>query len=204
MKRLLCAIIMCLLWSVAVIASPPLLKASYIVIDKGAMTLTVYDAACSQIFTTPISCGRAYGDKKQSGDNRTPEGFFTISQIRNASSWSHDFNDGLGKRKGAYGGWFLRLLAPPHSGLGIHGTHIPQSLGYRDSEGCIRIENRVLEQLRQMVDVGTPVVILPSAKDEKVNNRMWPIKAGEWEFKPSLTPLPELSPLGSPSSKDRR
>lgn len=204
MNRLLFAIIMCLLWFGAAYASDPLLTASYIVVDKGAMTVTVYDAGYSQMFTTPISCGRGYGDKKREGDNRTPEGFFSISEICNASSWSHDFNDGLGNRKGAYGGWFLRLKTPPHTGIGIHGTHIPQSLGYRDSEGCIRLENSMIELLKTLVEIGTPVVILPSWNDEKVNNRMWPLKAQELIFKPSLIPLPVLSPHGLPLSKGRR
>lgn len=204
MNRLLFAILVCMVWSGAVCASDRLLTASYIIVDKGTMTLTVYDAGGSQMFTAPVACGRGYGDKKRKGDNRTPEGFFIISEIRNSSSWSHDFNDGLGKRKGAYGGWFLRLLAPPHTGIGIHGTHIPQSLGYRDTEGCIRVENSVVDLLRTLVETGTPVVILPSSKDDKVNNRMSPLKAREWIFKPSLTPLPELSLLGLPLSTDRR
>ena len=78
------------------------------------------------IKTYPIAVGKNPGDKKRVGDNRTPVGDFHVVSIENASSWSHDFRDGKGKIKGAYGPWFIRLDAKGWKGIGIHGyTAVP-------------------------------------------------------------------------------
>jgi lipoprotein-anchoring transpeptidase ErfK/SrfK len=47
------------------------------------------------------------------------------------------------------------------TGIGIHGTHNPASIGTLATEGCIRLKNEDLQELRRLVDVGTPVRILP-------------------------------------------
>jgi lipoprotein-anchoring transpeptidase ErfK/SrfK len=41
----------------------------------------------------------------------------------------------------------------------IHGTNRPQSVGGFVSHGCIRMYNRDIRQLFQMVQVGTPVIV---------------------------------------------
>ena len=56
-----------------------------------------------------IAIGKVPGNKQAKGDNRTPEGTFTVSRIQDASTWTHDFKDGKGVIKGAYGPWFIRL-----------------------------------------------------------------------------------------------
>lgn len=144
---------------------------SFIVIDKGSLTLSVIDRNGRQTFLTGIACGKAPGDKIKPGDMRTPEGIFCVKEIQDASSWSHDFNDGKGKIDGCYGNWFIRLDTPGHSGIGIHGTHDPASIGTRATEGCIRLENSELEKLHSIVTPGMKVVILPGADDERDNNR---------------------------------
>jgi lipoprotein-anchoring transpeptidase ErfK/SrfK len=87
-----------------------------------------------------IAIGKNVGDKQRSGDNRTPEGIFSIQSIENAKSWTHDFRDGNGVIRGAYGPWFIRLKTR-WRGIGIHGTHAPDSIGTMVSEGCIRMQN---------------------------------------------------------------
>jgi L,D-transpeptidase ErfK/SrfK len=42
-------------------------------------------------------------------------------------------------------------------GYGIHGTNEPSSIGNAASHGCIRMRNRDVEELFEMVDTGTPV-----------------------------------------------
>ena len=44
-------------------------------------------------------------------------------------------------------------------GIGIHGTHKPEAMGMRDSEGCIRLRNENVVDLKQYVRVGTKVII---------------------------------------------
>ena len=101
------------------------------------------------------------GNKQKKGDKRTPEGTFVISSIENSKKWTHDFNDGFGERKGAYGPWFVRLKVPKFKGIGIHGTCFPTSIGSRCSEGCIRLSNSDIEKLVKYIKKGCKVTILP-------------------------------------------
>lgn len=43
--------------------------------------------------------------------------------------------------------------------LAIHGTDDPSSIGTSASAGCLRVSQRVLERLRRILQLGTPVVI---------------------------------------------
>jgi lipoprotein-anchoring transpeptidase ErfK/SrfK len=47
-------------------------------------------------------------------------------------------------------------------GFGIHGTSVPSSIGKSASHGCIRMRNRDVEELFELVPVGTPVELLGS------------------------------------------
>lgn len=143
------------------IAVSSALAANTVVICKADMKLRVIDDSGKVVFTTGIACGTNRGNKTRRGDHKTPEGTFKINQIAPSSSWDHDFRDGKGKIKGAYGPWFMRLAVPRFTHIGIHGTHDPKSIGKRASEGCIRVENSRLNMLRKLVNVGTRVVILP-------------------------------------------
>lgn len=140
-------------------------RASVIVVDKEKMAVTVigYDGFVKAEY--PMACGQKYGNKQKQGDMKTPEGLFHVDAIYDASSWTHDFKDGKGEVLGAYGPWFIRLEVPGHSGIGIHGTHLPETIGTRASEGCIRLRNEDVSALKEMVYVGMPVIIIPSYKD---------------------------------------
>ena len=96
-----------------------------------------------------VATGQNTGDKQRVGDHRTPTGEFKIVSIENASGWSHDFRDGKGKIAGAYGPWFLRLDAKGWRGIGIHGTHDPNSIGTNATEGCIRLNNADIAELKE-------------------------------------------------------
>lgn len=133
---------------------------AYIVVDKPAMTLYVV-ADCDTLFSSSICAGTNYGNKQCRGDRRTPEGTFSISRIQNSTRWSHDFHDGNGKIPHAYGPWFFRLKCHPWHAIGIHGTCFPESIGKRESEGCIRLNNDDLIRLREFVYIGMKVIILP-------------------------------------------
>jgi lipoprotein-anchoring transpeptidase ErfK/SrfK len=43
--------------------------------------------------------------------------------------------------------------------IGIHGTNEPQLLPGRVSHGCIRLRNRDIARLAELMPVGTPVTI---------------------------------------------
>lgn len=136
-----------------------------VVISKEQMTLSVVDYQSRVVASYPMACGKNYGDKRISGDMKTPEGVYKVQMIQNASSWTHDFKDGKGEIKGAYGPYFIRLYTPPHKGIGIHGTHDESSIGKRVTEGCIRLHNADLKKLVDFVYPGMPVIITPSQRD---------------------------------------
>ncbi|MDR1199556.1 MAG: L,D-transpeptidase [Prevotellaceae bacterium] len=137
---------------------------SFIIISKQDMKLRRYDFNGNVIEEYPIACGRNYGNKKRRGDNKTPEGVFTVQQIQNASAWTHDFGDGKGQIKNAYGQYFIRLKTG-FQGIGIHGTHAPESVGMRATEGCIRLRNEDLLSLVKNVKIAMVVIITASAED---------------------------------------
>ena len=133
----------------------------FIVIDKQAFKLTLVDDAGQPIKEYGISCAINYGPKKVRGDHKTPEGTFKINELLNAKGLTHDFKDGKGPIKDAYGPWFLRLDVPGFWDIGIHGTPFPESIGTRATEGCIRLRNEDILDLKSRIKLGTVVIILP-------------------------------------------
>lgn len=115
------------------------------------------------LYSAPVGLGTNYGNKTRRGDRKTPEGVFSISQIQNSTKWTHDFKDGHGIRKGAYGPWFFRLKVPRNSSIGIHGTCFPNSIRTRCSEGCIRMYNEDITELKKYIKVGMKCTILPDS-----------------------------------------
>lgn len=138
---------------------------SFIVISKEDMMLRLIDYKGREIQKYPIACGKNYGNKETKGDLKTPEGLFHVTEIEKASSWVHDFGDGKGEIPGAYGPFFIRLEVPGQKGIGIHGTHKPESIGTRDTEGCIRLNNEDLLKLVKQTHIGMAVLITPSYMD---------------------------------------
>ena len=136
-------------------------QSAFLLVDKQHFTLSVVDSTGYVEKTYGIGCGIRYGNKLQRGDHKTPEGSFRINEIVYAEHISHDFGDGKGPIPGAYGPWFLRLNTPQSNIIGIHGTHLPESIGTRCSEGCIRMRNEDIQALKERVEVGFPVIILP-------------------------------------------
>ncbi len=140
-------------------------NARFIIADKSSMTLTLYDYHGDTVLQFPMACGKAFGNKQRRGDMRTPEGVFRVESVEDASAWTHDFGDGQGEINGAYGPLFIRLHCPNQKGIGIHGTHLPESIGTRATEGCIRLRNKDLLQLSKYVHAGMVVAVLPSKDD---------------------------------------
>ena len=142
------------------------IKEKHIVVDKPSFTLFVREND-KTLLELPVCLGKGVGQKKRKGDHKTPEGSFKITSIAQSSSWPHDFHDGKGKVRGAYGPWFFRLNTPQSTHIGIHGTLAPETMGTRDSDGCVRLRNEDLEELRKHVKVGMKVLINPDVIPEK-------------------------------------
>ena len=156
-------------------------KNTFIVISKKDLRLYVYGKTAGGdtvlMAKFPVCLSKNKGQKQRRGDMKTPSSPknkpFYISMIQDASTWKHDFKDGRGNIK-AYGHWFLRLVTPGHSGIGIHGsTNNENSVPGRASEGCIRLrDNDIITLKEKFAYVKMPVHI----KDE--TEGMWP-----WELK---------------------
>jgi lipoprotein-anchoring transpeptidase ErfK/SrfK len=95
----------------------------------------------------------------------TPEGSFQIVEKRKNPTWVNPDPNGWGASMPAeippgpgnpLGTRALNLNAP---GIRIHGTYDLASLGTYASHGCIRMSIKDVEQLYEIVDVGTPVLI---------------------------------------------
>ncbi len=142
---------------------------AFIVISKKDLNLRVYSKDSVLLAEYPACLSKNKGNKQRKGDMKTPESPagkpFKISAIQDASTWKHDFKDGRGNIK-AYGHWFLRLVTPGHSGIGIHGsTNNESSVPGRASEGCIRLRDADIITLKEKYAyVGMPVII--KAEDE--------------------------------------
>lgn len=153
----------------------------FFVISKQEFRLYVYEVIGTDTVLDahyPICYARYEGPKTQTGDSRTPECSmkhpFRISQICDSHAWAHDFKDGRGSFP-AYGAWFLRLDLSQsdcaqgcrtNRSIGIHGsTGNRPSVPGRDSEGCIRLRDEDIKDLKtRYVMVGTRVVVKPSTK----------------------------------------
>lgn len=133
-----------------------------------------------------VAIAKNDGDKQKPGDNTTPTSWgnaekipseykgakpgvassqvpFRVEEVFDSSGWTHDFHDGKGVIKGAYGPWFISIDTG-WNGIGIHGTHDPKSIGTKASEGCIRLLNEDVKELRNTIckdkwGVGTRVII---------------------------------------------
>jgi len=146
-------------------------NANIIIITKQDFKLRVIDYKGVELLNVPCAIGKVPGNKQEKGDMKTPEGIFYLRDKQDSHAWKHNFNDGKGLIDGAYGPKFLRIDVPEHKGIGIHGTHIPESVGTRATEGCIRLENENIERLYDLVSIPCVVIIVPGDEDVIINQK---------------------------------
>ncbi|WP_239615284.1 L,D-transpeptidase [Cohnella mopanensis] len=82
------------------------------------------------------------------GGSKTPEGKFVISE---------KVKDPNGSSKGVFGS---RGMTLSDTRYGIHGTDEPKSMGKDESLGCVRMKKEDIEELYDLVPMGTPVTIV--------------------------------------------
>ena len=172
----------------------------FIVISKKDYYLYVYEAqGADTVMLARFDCcmGLKKGNKQKRGDMRTPhctmKNPFTISQIADASSWRHDFGDGRGNIR-AYGNYFLRLVTPGHSGIGIHGsTNNAESVPGRASEGCIRLRDADIITLTKNYVFKDMKVVVKSEETDDYPFEIRAMRKQEIERKRHLDPKKTLS-----------
>lgn len=127
-----------------------------IVVDKKSQTLRYYDKNGEQQLSSIVSTGANKGDITAKAESKTPEGQFKIGS-KSDKVKTGVFGDNL----------FMGLSGTSNSGynlvgrgFGIHGdANRPFQLGRCDSHGCVRVENKNLEELYNLVTPGTNVYI---------------------------------------------
>ncbi|MCX7774070.1 MAG: L,D-transpeptidase [Clostridia bacterium] len=106
-----------------------------IVIDTNKLNLTLYkDGIVYRIY--PVALGKP--------STPTPKGTYTIV--------NRAVNPG-----GPFGARWLGLSKPHY---GIHGTNNPASIGNYVTNGCIRLYNKDVIELSNLVPIGTEVQII--------------------------------------------
>jgi len=152
---------------------------NFLIVNKSEKKIYLYEDF-KKVNSYLVTIGKIPGNKRKSGDNRTPEGIFIVKSIDNSSNWDYDFpDDTLDPIKGAYDPWFVRLEVPGFNGIWIHGFIHDDDLGERASHGCVRLNNEELKEIANFAKPGMPVIILPGAKDLAMNAENLKIKAYE-------------------------
>jgi len=93
----------------------------------------------------------------------SPAGSFTIVQRLTDPTW---YSKGKVVPPGKANPLGTRWLGLSIKGYGIHGTNAPSSIGHNASHGCIRMRNRDVEELFEMVEVGDAVELLEERTPE--------------------------------------
>ncbi len=133
------------------------------VIDSRTEQAVLYRLRLEEVKRVEVSTGSRPGDKRRSGDHRTPETrpgeFYHVMSVERSKEW----RDPFAGEKGAYGPYFLRFdskgrrLARWGNGrspFGLHGTNHPEEIGTPASHGCIRHLDRDITDLVKHYHLG--------------------------------------------------
>ncbi len=129
-----------------------------LVVEKRSQQITLfkYDGRYQVVETIKCSTGKARGDKRVSGDQKTPEGayFFTkvfvdqeLAPLYGTRAFPLDYPNFIDRRQGRNG-----------YAIWMHGTNRP--LEDRDSNGCIAMVNQDIDRLSAYIALkDTPILI---------------------------------------------
>ncbi|MBN9297104.1 MAG: L,D-transpeptidase family protein [Filimonas sp.] len=134
-----------------------------ITVSKSKREMNVY-AGSTLLKTYKISLGKTpTGDKVYEGDNKTPEGSYTIN-AKNEHSVCYK-NLGISYPDNMHRQQAKQLNKPPGGDIKIHGLPNGQSFWgkfhrFKDwTNGCIGVTDKEMEELFNAVPVGTPILI---------------------------------------------
>lgn len=117
-------------------------------VDTEAFELTLFDGD-EVVLRVPVGIGK--------GDTPTPKGDFYLASLLQPP----DPDTVYGTYAYGLSGYSETLRDWADGGIiGIHGTNDPSSIGRAVSHGCIRLRNRDIEHLVELLPLGTPVHIM--------------------------------------------
>jgi lipoprotein-anchoring transpeptidase ErfK/SrfK len=102
--------------------------------------------------------GRAVVGRKAKWPRWTPTASMIRREPHKYARWAGGMRGGPGNPLGARALYLYR--GNRDTMYRIHGTNEPSSIGRAVSSGCIRMANDHVRELYNLVDVGTPVVVL--------------------------------------------
>ena len=94
----------------------------------------------------------------------SPNGTFHVASHVVNPTYTHD---GKVVKPGAGNPVGTRWMSLGFKGYGIHGTNQPESIGHAASHGCIRLRNRDVEELFELVHVGDEVDLIADPTPEE-------------------------------------
>jgi lipoprotein-anchoring transpeptidase ErfK/SrfK len=108
------------------------------------------------IRTFPIAVGRPGWE--------TPTGTFTVQQMFKDPTWVNPLKPDIsipgGDPENPLGRYWIGFWTDGKNWIGFHGTPTPSSVGRAASHGCIRMYNQDIEELFQIVKLGTQVSVV--------------------------------------------
>lgn len=164
MTRFITALLALLFSATLALAQEPVSlgpQADLIMVYKSSRKMVLFNNEIP-LATYRIDLGFApSGDKNQSGDGRTPEGTYYIDR-RNPDSRFH-LSLGLSYPNTEDIAEAAARGVDPGGDIFIHGgpRSFWQNFVQDWTAGCISVNNREIEQIWNMVPLGTPIVIVP-------------------------------------------
>lgn len=116
----------------------------------------VYVYQQNQLETSfPVAIGRAGWE--------TPTGTYHVIQMQQNPVWQHPFTGELVPpgTDNPLGARWIGFWTDGTNFIGFHGTPNEDSVGRPASHGCVRMYNRDVTKLFDMVQIGTPVEVVP-------------------------------------------
>ena len=168
LRRALILIGLLLLTGAATPAPPPVYpEVDHILVQKAARTMTLYGTDGSVTVIEHIQLGDApVGPKQFEGDERTPEGRFTIDYGNPGSAYHLSLHIdypraehiAFAQSRGRSAGGMIMIHGQPNDWPGADlGVRVPGDW----TDGCISVSNAEIEALWEAVPDGTPIEIRP-------------------------------------------
>jgi murein L,D-transpeptidase YafK len=138
----------------------------FIVVDKNQRQLTVWKSSASQfekINQYPTDIGKLDGNKTKTGDFKTPEGIYFLTEKLSGQTLNFDLYGSLAFTTD-YPNIFDRFDNKSGKGIWLHA--IPDAVPLtRGSKGCVVVRNNVIHELEKYIQIGqTPIFIFDQIK----------------------------------------
>ncbi|WP_404788267.1 L,D-transpeptidase family protein [Altericista sp. CCNU0014] len=132
---------------------PPLIAPLRLELDLSARKVTLYRAG-EAFKSYPVAVGRPGWE--------TPTGTFKIETMYRNPTWVNPFTGEVipgGDRDNPLGRRWMGFHKDGKNWAGFHGTNSVSSIGTAASHGCVRMFEKDIEELFQLVAVGTPLTV---------------------------------------------